>query len=131
MLGPPTKTERVNLARPEDSFQSKRYVLSPFSVTTRTLDLSKLFATSFWRIRHQRKPEALPSWQRGSVHCPFVRRLAAHGMQRSYGAKADIAGGPRRAMAQSRCDRGSLSAPPLPHHRAYGSVHGGSRSCAN
>src|SRR4029077_12887845 len=26
---------------------------------------------------------------------------------------------------------GSLSAPPLPHHRAYGSVHGGSRSCAN
>jgi hypothetical protein len=26
---------------------------------------------------------------------------------------------------------GSLAAPPLPHHRAYGSVHGGSRSCAN
>jgi len=26
---------------------------------------------------------------------------------------------------------GSLTAPPLPHHRAYGSVHGGSRSCAN
>jgi len=26
---------------------------------------------------------------------------------------------------------GSLSAPPLPHHRAYGAVHGGSRSCAN
>src|SRR3979409_1475037 len=28
-------------------------------------------------------------------------------------------------------DRGGLAAPPLPHHRAYGSVHGGSRSCAN
>jgi hypothetical protein len=26
---------------------------------------------------------------------------------------------------------GSLSAPPLLHHRAYGSVHGGSRDCAN
>ena len=26
---------------------------------------------------------------------------------------------------------GSLSAPPLPHHRTYGSVYGGSRSCAN
>jgi arsenical pump membrane protein len=26
---------------------------------------------------------------------------------------------------------GSLAAPPLPHHRAYGSVRGGSRSCAN
>jgi Nucleotidyl transferase AbiEii toxin, Type IV TA system len=26
---------------------------------------------------------------------------------------------------------GSLAAPPLPHHRAYGSVHGGSRGCAN
>ena len=26
---------------------------------------------------------------------------------------------------------GSLAAPPLPHHRAYGSVHGGSRSCAS
>ena len=26
---------------------------------------------------------------------------------------------------------GSLAAPPLPHHRAYGSVHGGSRSSAN
>src|ERR1700757_4602823 len=26
---------------------------------------------------------------------------------------------------------GSLAAPPLPHHRAYGSVHGGSRRCAN
>ena len=26
---------------------------------------------------------------------------------------------------------GSLAAPPLPHHRAYGSVHGGSRSYAN
>ena len=26
---------------------------------------------------------------------------------------------------------GSFAAPPLPHHRAYGSVHGGSRSCAN
>jgi hypothetical protein len=26
---------------------------------------------------------------------------------------------------------GSLAAPPLPHHRAYGSVHGGSRSGAN
>jgi RNA-directed DNA polymerase len=25
----------------------------------------------------------------------------------------------------------SLAASPLPHHRAYGSVHGGSRSCAN
>jgi hypothetical protein len=26
---------------------------------------------------------------------------------------------------------GSLAAPPLPHHRTYGSVYGGSRSCAN
>ena len=26
---------------------------------------------------------------------------------------------------------GRLATPPLPHHRAYGSVHGGSRSCAN
>ena len=26
---------------------------------------------------------------------------------------------------------GSLAAPPLPHDRAYGSVHGGSRSCAS
>src|ERR1700730_13800054 len=37
-------------------------------------------------------------------------------------------GGPFRANDR---DRGSLAAPPLPHHRAYGSVHGGSRSCAN
>jgi hypothetical protein len=28
-------------------------------------------------------------------------------------------------------DRGSLAAPPLPHHRTYGSVYGGSRSHAN
>ena len=28
-------------------------------------------------------------------------------------------------------DRGSLSAPPLPHRRTYGSVYGGSRSCAS
>ena len=28
-------------------------------------------------------------------------------------------------------DRGSLSAPPLPHHRTYGSVYGGSRSCVS
>jgi Histidine kinase-, DNA gyrase B-, and HSP90-like ATPase len=26
---------------------------------------------------------------------------------------------------------GSLSAPPLPHHRTYGSLFGGSRSCAS
>ena len=26
---------------------------------------------------------------------------------------------------------GSLAAPPLPHHRTYGSVYGGSRSYAN
>ena len=26
---------------------------------------------------------------------------------------------------------GSLAAPPLPHHRTYGSVYGGSRSWAN
>src|SRR6202022_1145084 len=26
---------------------------------------------------------------------------------------------------------GSLAAPPLPHHRTYGSVYGGSRICAN
>ena len=28
-------------------------------------------------------------------------------------------------------DRGSLAVPPLPHHRTYGSVYGGSRSYAN
>src|SRR3979490_808608 len=28
-------------------------------------------------------------------------------------------------------DRGSLAAPPLPHHRTYGSVYGGSRGYAN
>src|SRR5512140_1315272 len=28
-------------------------------------------------------------------------------------------------------DRGSLSTPPLPHHRTYGSLYGGSRSYAN
>ncbi len=32
---------------------------------------------------------------------------------------------PPRPRAGNR-DRGSLTAPPLPHHRAYGSVHGGS-----
>ena len=36
---------------------------------------------------------------------------------------------PKRAAIDR--DRGSLAALPLPHHRAYGSVHGGSRSCAN
>src|ERR1700688_4575794 len=36
-----------------------------------------------------------------------------------------------RAKAEAIGIGGSLAAPPLPHHRTYGSVYGGSRSYAN
>ena len=54
--------------------------------------------------------------ERAAVMPPKVAALS-----RDQGGR----GGPRIGIG------GSLAAPPLPHHRAYGSVHGGSRSCAN
>src|SRR5450631_1397535 len=45
---------------------------------------------------------------------------------------ADIVSLPRHVhLVPSIGIGGSLAAPPLPHHRTYGSVYGGSRSYAN
>src|SRR6516225_8469718 len=54
--------------------------------------------------------------------CPLTAVREQTFRDRSFGPKHKVA-----AIGIG----GSLAAPPLPHHRAYGSVHGGSRSCAN
>jgi hypothetical protein len=55
------------------------------------------------------------------------KRRAAPKVGRSTpdsGHSRSVVGGPFCATDR---DRGSLSASPLPHHRTYGSVYGGSR----
>ena len=54
-----------------------------------------------------------------------TRRRFAHPSPQK-GPSAGLAPPDRRSVMLANRDRGSLTAPPLPHHHAYGSVHDGS-----
>jgi hypothetical protein len=69
------------------------------------------------------------------------QQMLALGQIRSYGFDRSMSGLARRADLRISLSKvakvpeigigGSLAAPPLPHHRTYGSVYGGSGSYAN
>src|SRR5216683_2057121 len=75
-------------------------------------------------MQHENAGECL-SWVK-------LRRTQREHMSSGLPLKADIA---RCSWHVSNVPMigigGSLAAPPLPHHRTYGSVYGGSRSYAN
>src|ERR1700682_4236869 len=85
-------------------------------------------------LMQDRKPTARrkPLATRGrTIHSGQTRKSARLNGMSVLHQTADVVGPPRHVRVVPLIGiGGSLAAPALPHHRAYGSVHGGSRSCA-
>src|SRR5262249_33112721 len=76
-----------------------------------------------------RDPEIGPRWEIGSHNAPETTSPPGHFRQCRFGSfrtEPDFGSRDYGSLVPAIGIGGRLAAPPLPHHRAYGSVRGGS-----